>query len=208
MALAKYAPSVDLNNYDTHRRMKIAYTSGPQGQALGSINAALEHMDDLITKFDAIGNGEFIPANVAKNWVNTTFGKGNASQTTTQAMGVATEVAKALRGNGVMSEGESKDWLAQFNRDISPEQFHKAVNTAVDLLSKRSLNLNESYASTMGQNVPMFLSGTALKSLKNLGRDVTDFIPGGIGGGPYAPSGQQPPQAAPSGGGWTVEPVE
>ncbi len=210
MAVAKYDPSVDLNNYDTHRRMKVAYTSGSQGQALGSINAALEHMDDLNTKFDQIGNGAFVPGNAARNWVDSVFSKGKATQTTTQAMGVATEIAKALRGTGTMAEGEAKDWLAQFNRDMSPEQFHNAVNTAVDLLSKRSLNLNESYASTMGQNVPMFLSGTALKSLKNLGRDVTDFIPGGIGGEPYAPSGQAPPQQGgqQTNDGYTIEEIQ
>jgi hypothetical protein len=197
-AVAKYDPSVDLTNYANHQRMKIAFGSGTQGQALASINAALEHLGQLQDAYGQIGNTNQPWLNRISNAFKEQTGQANSSGFDTIKQGVATEIAKALRGSGAMSESEKDEWLAKFDRNMSPDQFKASIQSALGLLAARSGNFNEQYQTNVGANMPAFLSSTAIKALQQFGVDPTDFDPsyqppaapqGAPAGAPSAPGG-------------------
>jgi hypothetical protein len=189
-AVQQAYPDFDMTNYGVRQQTRKAFTTGPQGQTITANRTAIHHLGQLWDDVNALGNGNWTPLNAIRNEAKTLTGNPAVTNVNTDMQAVATEVAKALRGAGAMSEGEISDWQKNFSPNASPAQMQQAIQRAIRLLGARNEMLSQAYQSGMGKQMPTFLNDEDVAVLNKMGVSPADFDPnyvkdsnGGVSGG-------------------------
>lgn len=190
-------PEFDLTTWQRRSAASRAYTSGVQGRNITSFNTAIHHIARYALGADALDNwgGENTPAALShiSNSLRNAMANGNlAGRLTTfnnNADAVASELTSAFRGtNG--AEADVQAWRANLRPNMTPQEFHASVQSALDLLRGRIEAMNSSYRQAMGPNA------TVEDLIDPHSRDILHSLESGTLGTPAPPPA---PPSAPSG---------
>lgn len=152
-------PQYNSGDFDVEKRVREAFTSGPQGQQLTAIDTSREHMQTYKQLASALDNGNFLLANQLGQAFGTQFGSDKATNFQIARAAFAGEVGKAFAGANV-GEGDRRELLDKINQASSPKQLMGYADTADQLLAGKQTALKRSYqAGTSGQ--PNFGQGGA-----------------------------------------------
>lgn len=182
--------------FPTRQKMRTAFTSGPQGQTLNSLNTAIEHLDQFVDAAKALDNGSFTPGNAAYNALREAFG----STAPTNFKGIKTimsgELASAFKKSGA-TDTEIHNVEQSIKDSNSAQQLIEyATKVAIPALGSKANAFGEQYESVMGKGSgSQLLSGSARKVLSKHGYDPEHPTMGGApaAGGTVkmkAPNGQ------------------
>jgi hypothetical protein len=158
-------PEYDASKFSVRAPLRKAYSTGPQGQQIASLNTAIEHLDLLQAAADALKNGEFKPGNALFNKVKDTFG--SAAPTTFDT--IKEKVDKEL--DAVASKGVPTVSGAAAQKEIggkasSPEAIKGYIDTSISLLGSSLNALVTPYKREMGEKDPF----------KPLTKDAEDIL--------------------------------
>jgi hypothetical protein len=143
-------PSFDGSQFPSRNKMRQAFTSGPQGQALNSLNTAIVHLDQFVDAAKELGNGSFQPTNALVNWVKTVSG----SSAPTNFEGIKTimsgELASAFKKSGA-TDTEIHQVEQSIAQKQSPAQLlDYATQVAIPALSGKANTYDEQWKQAMG----------------------------------------------------------
>lgn len=171
--------------------VRKAFTVGPDGKNIGSLNTATVHLDNLGEAAKALDNGSFRPGNAAYNAISKMFGSNAPTDFDSLKSAVAGEMANAMKGNA--TDIEIRTIGQTLDRASSPKQLAGVVN---DFLHLNAQKLN-TYQERYNQQIP---GDTTYSPVLPSAAKV--FEKHGIGTGASAPTGAAksgstlPPQAA------------
>lgn len=179
MGLVQQAyPDFDMTNYGVRQQTQKSFgPNGNNGMALTSNRTAIRHLSQLWDDAQALGNGSFTPLNAIKNQFNTMTGNNATTNVATDMQAVSTEVAKALRGSGAMSESEINDWQKNFSVNASPPQMQGAIQRALRLMGGRNEEMAKTYQAGMQKQMPMFIDPQEANALNKMGVAPAQFDP-------------------------------
>lgn len=187
-------PDYDASQFSVRAPTRKAFTTGPQGQQLTSMNTAIEHLDQLQAAADALKNGDFKPGNAAFNYLKDAFG--DAAPTTFAT--IKEKVDKEL--DAVASKGVPTVSGAAAQKQIggapsSPAQIKSYIDASIALVGSSLHALDYQYHQAMGANDNFTpLTPKAREILAKRGFDQT-----GAAAAP-APTAAAPALAAPPAG--------
>jgi hypothetical protein len=150
----QYDPSASAINLPTRQATRVAFTSGPEGQAIASINTVTGHLVKLDHAIDNLSNTNVPLWNEAAQAIG-----GQVGDTKTQARvadfnvaktNVANELTKVFRGSGG-AEADIQGWLKQLQADESPVALHATVQAMVEAMGSRLQGLGAQYSQGMGR---------------------------------------------------------
>lgn len=214
-------PEFDLTTWARRNAASRAFTSGTQGQNITAFNTAIHHIARYALGSDALDNwgSETTPAalshisNTLRNWMANGNLAGRLTTFNNNADAVASELTRAFRGtNG--AEADVQSWRANLRPNMTPQEFHASVQSAINLLRGRIEAMNSSYRQAMGPGATVEdlidpHSREILHSLENgtLGATGTAAPPPAgtpppnvpPGGSPGPPTGPQAAEGEPSG---------
>jgi hypothetical protein len=199
----KYDPQFNMADYASQYKAKQAFTSGPQGQNVTSINTAMRHLKALDNGLTKLDNTRFPIVNTALNATMRELGGEQTQEgmatVQKEADAVATELSRAFRGSSVMSEKDITEWRKGLGTSTTPAQQRGAIKGAVELLAGRIAEMNSSYQRSVGRPLDMNLFGEARNILKSMKLDA-DFGANDTGAGTGTGTGAAPaPTPAPGG---------
>lgn len=148
-------PAYDATQYNARNKYRIALTSGPQGQALNSLNTAVEHLDQFVDFAKKLGNGSFQPGNEFTNWIKTTFG--DSAPTNFEGMKdiMAGELASAFKKSGATDQ-EIKSVVSAIKGKASTEQLvDYATKVAIPAIGGKIHTYVAQTKATMGEKDPL-----------------------------------------------------
>lgn len=182
LALAsQYNPNFDEKSYQTRAAMQRNVASGQYSQAITAANTAMQHVQELVNNFSALGNGSVVPGffNAGKNFVGSAIMGGSAPNNfNITADALATELSKFYKGVGAPSEAEITNWRSSLSPNMSPDQFNGAVTTLMNLLGGKMATLTDNYSSVMGEpgNFQILTDRNA-QALNKMGIDPSTIDP-------------------------------
>lgn len=185
-------PGYDASQYSVRAPTRKAFTTGPQGQQITSMNTAIEHLDQLQAAADALKNGDFKPGNAAFNYLKDTFGSGAPTSFATIKEKVDKELdAVASKGVPTVSGAAAQKQIGGVNS--SPESVKAYIDTSIGLVGSSLHALDYQYHQAMGpQDNFAPLTPKAQEILAKRGFDKT--------GTPQAAQTAAPTLAAPPAG--------
>lgn len=140
--------------FPTRQKMRAAFTSGPQGQTLNSLNTAIEHLDQFVDAAKALGNGNFKPGNTAWNAVREAFGDTAPTNFDGIKTIMAGELASAFKKSGA-TDAEIKDVKESISKSSSTAQLVEyATKIAIPALGSKANAFRDQYRSVMGKTDP------------------------------------------------------
>jgi hypothetical protein len=170
-------------DFSTQRaQIRKAFTTGPDGKNIGSLNTATVHLDNLGEAARALDNGSFRPGNAAYNAISKMFGSNAPTDFDSLKSAVAGEMANAMKGNA--TDIEIRTIGQTLDRVSSPKQLAGVVN---DFLHLNAQKLN-TYQERYSQQIP---GDTTYSPVLPSAAKV--FEKHGIGTGASAPSGATKP---------------
>lgn len=150
--VASYDPNFDASNYANKKSfIQTNWNKGPLFQNRQAAENSVQHLGLLKDNFDKMNNGELLIANAAGNAVKIQTGNSQVTNAMIAAKANGTEMAKLLRGGGLLNEKEQLDTQSQLNTAASPEQMHGAIDTMLNLAKPRINSGLEMYKTTMGK---------------------------------------------------------
>jgi len=133
-SLVKIAPKFGWKNAD----VLYKYQTNPQVfMGIVNVNAVRPRVEALRSKFSAIKNLDFLPANAAKNAINKMFGNDGIVDFESNRTQVVFELQRALTGIGMMSDSRIQQELNNLNSSYSPGQMNKAIDNINEILDVR-----------------------------------------------------------------------
>ena len=145
-AATQYDPQLDAANAATRVATRKDFTSGMSARNLTALNTAVGHLATLRKLSTELNNSSFPKVNAFVNYLQSEqLGDPRVRKYKTAAMAFAGELAKVFKGTGAPSLTELKDWEAQLDENMSPEQFKGFVETAADLLGSRINAVGDTY---------------------------------------------------------------
>lgn len=175
-------PSYDETTYGAKAKAARDFTSGPQGNALRSVQTANAHLDQMNELADALNNGNVPVVNMIAN----RFAKetGNPAPTNFDAVKsiIGQEVVKAIVAGGGTG-GERDEAAAAFSNAKSPAQLKGVIQHYRMVMGAQEANL-------LAQRDAAGLPRSTLPA----------YNAGGHGGAPGAPTGWQYLGVQPAGG--------
>ena len=183
-------------DFSTQRaEIRKAFTTGPDGKNIGSLNTATVHLDNLGEAAKALDNGSFRPGNAAYNAVSKMFGSNAPTDFDSLKSAVAGEMANAMKGNA--TDIEIRTIGHTLDRASSPKQLAGVVN---DFLHLNAQKLN-TYQERYSQQIP---GDTTYSPVLPSAAKV--FEKHGIGTGAAAPSGAAKKPITSGGFDWNAHP--
>lgn len=179
-------PEFSMANYDKYAAVKKAYSTGPQGQNITSINTVLQHASNAYDGLVAMNNGSVPGYNAAANWLGEQFGNENVQQHAASvrksAHTVASELNKVLTGAGQPSEKNTASLERDLGPNATPAQALGAIGEAIRLSGSRLQQINEAFKRDSGRTAPPtdFISPESravLEKFAKLGIDTSGFKP-------------------------------
>lgn len=160
-------PNFSQADYNSRQTLQTSFTSGKYSQNVNALNTAVGHITDILQNTKGLGNGSFVPANMAKNAMASMFGSGAVGKANLNIQAATAELATVFKGSGATDQ-EIKN-LGSLSSDSSPDQVKAYIETATQLMGSRLNALNDTYTSGMGQPPDSpFLSSTSQAALMGL----------------------------------------
>ncbi len=132
---------------DQRGQVRKAFTTGPDGRNIGSLNTASVHLDQLSEVAMALENGTFQPGNAVWNKAKTMFGNSTPTDFESVKAAVAGELATALKGQATDIE------VATMSRNInaaqSPRQLAQEIDKNLHILGAKLNTYQERYQAVM-----------------------------------------------------------
>lgn len=171
--VAKYDPSFDAGTYGQRQSfINGNWNKGDLFKSRQAIENLTQHVDLLQNNFDKINNGNLLIANAAGNTAKIQTGKAKVTNAILDSKAVGTEMAKTLRGGGVLNEQEQSDIQKQLNAAASPDQMHGAIQQMMHLAAPRINSSLEMYKSVMGKYPKGAYSPEAISAIQRVSPDV------------------------------------
>ncbi len=169
LVLAEMYPNVNLQNYAQQVKMRNDFAmSGVSGKALVAASTAINHMDTLQGKIDALDNKEITRYNSIGNWAAKNVGKPEVAGFNAVKTLVDGELAKIVQGGvGVVTNEEREQFRKNLDASSSPAQAKEVLSSYIDLIKGRIDTVKDGWTSTMGDTKPPmpFLTAKAKKIL-------------------------------------------
>lgn len=147
-------PTYDATQFPSRNKMRTAFTSGPQGQTLNSLNTAIEHLDQFVGFAKTMGNGQFQSSNELKNWVKTQLGDSAPTNFDGIKTVLSGEVAGALKKSGA-TDTEIEHVERSMKSAGSPAQlFDYATKVVIPALGSKAHTYDSQWKATMGEKDP------------------------------------------------------
>lgn len=183
--VAKYDPNFDAGTY-TQRQSFINsnWNKGDLFKSRQALENLTQHVDLLQQNFDKINNGNLLIANAAGNQAKIQTGKSEVTNAILDSKAVGTEMAKTLRGGGVLNEQEQSDIQKQLNAAASPDQMHGAIQQMMHLAEPRINSSLEMYKSVMGKYPQGAYSAEAIRAIQKVSPDIYNRLASKVGGQP------------------------
>ena len=143
---AEQGKPFDAGQFKIASKTRQDFTTGKQGQAVQSMNVAIDHLDTLQGAANALGNGRIpIFNDIAQRFAKNT---GQPAPTDFNALKsiVGSEVAKAVTG-GASALGDREEIRAEINRANSPAQLAGVIGRYQELMSGQVKGLQQTYES-------------------------------------------------------------
>jgi hypothetical protein len=158
--VAQLNPDYDASQFPARSKMRIAFTSGPQGQTLNSLNTAIEHLDQFVGFAKDMGNGSFQPTNELRNWVKTNFGDSAPTNFEGIKVIMAGELASAFKKSGATDQ-EIKSVEESIKSKSSASQLvDYATKVAIPALGGKAATFEAQWKQTMGAKDTTFSAYT------------------------------------------------
>ncbi len=174
-------PGFDATEFPNRARTRVAFTTGIQGQQANAMNTAIGHLDQLGVAVDALGNGDFTPANAGYNYLRTVFGSDKVTNFESLKTVLSGELANVFKKSGATDIE-----IANIERTIqsknSPAQLGGYIRTQIPVLGSKLSALNYQYHQAMGATDPFqVLSPDAKGVLAKYGFDPNNpkILPSG-----------------------------
>lgn len=177
--VAQYDKNFDSGTYSQRQAfINTNWNKGDLFKNRQAIENTVQHLELLQNNFDKINNGKLLVANAAGNTAKVQTGNSQVTNAMIDAKAVGTEMAKALRGAGVLNEQEQKDMQSQLSASSSPEQLHGAVEQMIHLIKPRINSALETYKGVMGRYPKNAFSPELNAALKTLSpSDYAELAP-------------------------------
>ena len=124
---------------------------GNIGQAKTSLNMLVGHLDQLYESMRSLQNVDIRGANRLINWAKYEAGKKEVQSALTNALPVALESEKYLKGSGVTSQEGVDEWLQRIPIDGSPAQQKAWLGQLNKLFASRTRALETNVNSVIGK---------------------------------------------------------
>ncbi len=167
--LQQYDPEFSWQQYGIRQKLRSNYeTSGKAFDQITALNKSINHLDQLATSGDDLGNFNSVPLlntalNAGKQALATRSGgqgQANLNKFNTDALTAATEVAKFLKGSGALSKEEVMHWLDKFKSTDGKLGRDAAVREAIALLGKQADTLAVQWKNEMKTDFPVYTPET------------------------------------------------
>lgn len=183
-AIKAVNPNYDATNFTARQRLATAFTSGSQGQALNSLNTAIEHLDRFSQMATALDNGNFKPGNAVYNWAQTQFG--NSAPTNFDGMKtiMSGELATAFKKSGA-TDAEIAGVQSAISSSNSPKQLQDYIKSvAMPSLMDKAGTYGQQFRQVPGNENSTFSPYTpdALTALSRHGLTPSASATGAAGG--------------------------
>lgn len=153
-ALAQDFPGYDSKDYQTLVKVKRDYSpGGNMGQQINAINRMGAHLQLYDEMTDALHNGNVQSLNSLVNKAKTEFGDPNITNLKQVQDAVGTELAKSLKGAGVVDAQGQQEWQKSFSNSGSPAQMKGAADTAVKLVAGQAGALEDGYKAAFKKGI-------------------------------------------------------
>ena len=200
--VGQFDPTFDMTQYTKRAKSKVAYSTGPQGQAIAAANTSIAHLGTLYEEFGKLNNQPFTPWNSLANGVKGTFSDKELLNLRSTKQTVATELAKFFKGSGVVDVQSTQEWLDRFDEATGSAAMQDNIKKVIgDLMKARLDEIEQQYRSDMGKPADFrFLSIKTESILKDMGITADSVDPtSGIGAGDTSgdTSTDTPPADAP-----------
>lgn len=185
-------PDYSEANYAAASAFRKNWQSGDYANRRIATNTALTHLAELQDAIDGLKNGNFKPYNTIANLVKANTGNPYVVAYQSAANKVASELAKAYKGNASPTELDAETERIVLDLNNSPVQANAAISTGVKLLSGALQVLKQTYEQNIGplkQNILVPEAVSALQKLQNNGVQISsDVIPNILGNNDVQPS--------------------
>lgn len=183
----QYDPNFDASKYKERQTfINTNWNKGDLFKNRQAIENVVQHLDLLQTNFDKMNNGQLLIANAAGNKLKVQGGEAAVTNAMVDAKAVGTEMAKVLRGGGILNEQEQKDTQDQLTSASSPEQLHGAVEQMIKLTGPRINSALETYKNVMGDYPHGAFSPELIDSLRKLSPSVYNDVARKLGREPVS----------------------
>ena len=146
-------PDYDSSQFAIRAPARKAFTVGTQGQQLGAMNTAVQHLDLLSQAADALKNGTLTPANALYNKVAAVFGAPQPNNFNQIKHYVDGEVGNVVT-KGAVTVNEMQQQGQQGSNAASPEQLKDYINNAIQIMAAKTNTLHYQAQQALGANDP------------------------------------------------------
>ncbi len=167
--------------------------NGKSGQSMTSFNYALRHTATLGELTKELNPSQIRTINATKNWLKFQFSDPAIEKWRNQALIVATEVPKMLRGAGVLNQQEEARWNERLLGSPKTETFLAGLGQVGEAMHARNDEMASQYKQIMKKPPPYTLSPEAQAAADQLKRWKNgDFSAAPKAGGTTAPAAAAP----------------
>ncbi len=142
----KLNPNYDGAKYKVMAKTRQDFITGKQGQAVQSMNVAVDHLDSLSEAAQALKNGNMPLFNSIGNMYSKNTGSPAVTDFNALKSIVGSEVAKAVAG-GATALGDREEIRAEINAAASEQQLLSAINKYQKLMAGQVKGLRQTYTS-------------------------------------------------------------
>jgi hypothetical protein len=165
-------PDYSADQFSRRAPMARAFTSGPQSQAINSLNTAIGHLDQFVDVAKALDNGNFRPGNEAYNWLKATFGDSAPTNFEGIRSIMSGELASAFKKSGATDQEIASVEDAIASKNSTGQLVDYATTIAIPALGSKISTYNSQYQSVMGARDPFkVLTPDAEQVLQKYGFD-------------------------------------
>jgi hypothetical protein len=135
--VAQYKPGWDEKNYAAQQAVAKKISSGTWADAIVAANKTVNHVSDMISHVDDLGN-------YSSDWFNEATGPLTRQYSkqyqdaigtfTTDKLGVAGELAKVFKGTGVSAEQEVQEWKKHYSEYGAPTLLKSGAKEALHMM--------------------------------------------------------------------------
>lgn len=148
-AAQRLNPTYDEKRYGAANRALGAFTSGPQGNTVRSLNVSVAHLETLRDLGEALNNGDIQAFNALSQAFAQQTGVPAPTNFDTAKAIVADEVAKGVIG-GTTAQSDREQLAESIRRASSPQQLEGAIGTFQHLLAGQLGGLRHQYENATG----------------------------------------------------------
>lgn len=160
-------PGFDATKFPARNKMRTAFTSGPQGLALNSLNTAIEHLDQFVGFAQTMGGGNFQPTNELKNWIKTQFGDTAPTDFEGIKTIMAGELAAAFKKSGATDQEIEAVESSIKSKASAAQLVSYATKVAIPALGSKAATYESQWRATMGDSDPYTVYTPGAQSVLN-----------------------------------------